>query len=72
MDSRIGIKFHTDSSLTIGCIELFDFQKESLDFYIKNYFPIYFKLHKLKLGGYCIDFTDPLLKALTAEIEQKD
>jgi len=51
---------------------LFNFQKETLDFYIKNYFPIYFKLQKLHGGGYSIDLTDPIFKSLCNEFEEKD
>jgi hypothetical protein len=58
--------------MEVGCIEIFNYKKSSLDFYIKNYFPMYFMLQKLTLGGYTMDFNDPLLKALITEIEQKN
>lgn len=63
----MGIKLHVNQQYTVGSIEIFNFKKETLDFYIKNYFPIYFKLQKQQSGGYAIDFTDPIFKALCFE-----
>ena len=60
----VGIKMHVNIKYTVGCLEIFNYNKETLDYYIKNYFPIYFKLQKLLIGGYGIDFTDPLFRAL--------
>lgn len=53
-----------NQKFSIGCLEIFNYNRETLDFYIKNYFPIYFRIQKLIVGGYGIDFTDPLFKAL--------
>lgn len=38
---------------------------------MKNYFPIYFRVQKLLVGGYGIDFTDPLFKALCIDFDEK-
>lgn len=53
-------------------MEIFNFNRETLDFYIKNYFPICLRLQQLLIGGYGIDFTDPLFKALCLHFHSKN
>ena len=55
---------HVKPNMRIACIEIFDFTKSVYDYYIDNYFPIYFQLERIPLADFALDFTDPFLKAL--------
>jgi hypothetical protein len=66
----VTVKLHVNDQCSVGCLEIFNSKKETLDFYIKNYFPLFFKLETLALGGHAIDLADPLLRALSSEFQQ--
>lgn len=40
----IGIKFHVKPQQTVASLEIFNYTKSVLDFYIENYFPLFFML----------------------------
>lgn len=56
----------------MASLEIFNYNKSVLDFYIVNYFPLHFVLEKAPFGGYVIDFSDPFLKVFVNEFMQKE
>lgn len=58
--------------MTVCSLEIFNYTKSVLDFYIENYYPLFFMLEKAPFGGYSIDFSDPFIKVLINEISERD
>lgn len=56
------MKLHVKPQDTVASLEIFNYTKSVLDFYIENYFPLYILLEKAPFGGHVIDFSDPFLK----------